>query len=61
MTSEIVAPCVFGKDLYKAIAITNDTGIDSSAVMCWASAEVPWAPYQLRYTVLVCRAGAALT
>lgn len=56
-----MAPCVFGKDLYKAIAITNDTGIDSSAVTCWASAEVPWAPYQLRYTVLVCRAGVALT
>lgn len=43
---KIVAPCVFGN--------TNDTGIGSSAVKCGASAEVPWAPYQLLYCVLVC-------
>lgn len=50
-----------GKDQYTAIAITNDTGIDSSAVKCRAGAEVPWAAYQLQHTVLVCWVGVALT
>lgn len=59
--SDQLSACVFGKDLYTAIAITNDTGIDSSAVKCGASAEVPRAPYQLLYSVLACWFGVAPT
>lgn len=58
---KIVAPCVFGKDPCTAIANTNDTDIDSSAVKCGASAEVLCAPYQLQYTVLVWQVGQTLT
>lgn len=51
------AACVFGKDQYIAITITNDTGIDSSTVACGAIAEVPGSAYQLWHTVLVCGVG----
>lgn len=49
------------EDQYTVISITNDTGIDSSAVQCGASAGVLWAPYQLLYCVLVLKLDVART
>lgn len=37
-----------------AVAVTNDTDTGSSTVKYRASVEVPWSPYQLQRTVLVC-------
>lgn len=44
---------IFVMDQYIAMAASNDTDIDSSAVKWEASAEGPHVPYQLQHTVLV--------